>query len=342
MKNFPFVSIIIPTWRENKVLKQCVDSLLRLDYPVNSVEIILLSKEKLQLAPSARIRQVLIGDKVNYVHARNIGVERTRGELIAFVDDDALTPVDWLKKAVRYFDNSETALIGGPAVPFPQDTLIYRVGGYLLASPFTVGALSARYSFSTQAFETQGQHLIMANNIFRRSAFEDIGGLHIDQAPCEDGYFYFRLNQKGYRMMYAPETYVWHRAKPVVWPIVSKVAYYGLGRGGLIARDPRSIRVMYLIPTLFFLALITITPLAFFIHQFKYLLFGLLAAYAVVNFLNMLYILGKFERGFRVALFVFFTTPILHISYGFGLLYGIYKYLRGGFSSGGVPMWSKH
>ena len=43
----PSVSIIIPTWRDPKVLDRCLKSLERMDYPPDKVEIILVAKEEL-------------------------------------------------------------------------------------------------------------------------------------------------------------------------------------------------------------------------------------------------------------------------------------------------------
>lgn len=338
----PFVSIIIPTWRHNKVLKQCVDSLLNLDYPADSVEIILLSKERLQLIPHARVQQIRVGQGVNYVHARNIGVTRSRGELIAFLDDDVIAPPDWLKKAVSYFSTSNIALLGGPAVPFREEPFCYRVGGYLFSSPFAVGAVSLRYKAYNKSFETKGEHLIMANNFVTKHAFNAVRGLYVDQAPCEDGYFYFRLREKGYRLMYAPDIFVWHRAKPIIIPVISKVFYYALGRGGVMARDARSIRLMYLVPTVFLLIFFVLALLSFVSLKFFYAFLTLTALYLVLNSINAFYIYFAFERSVLVALASFISTPLMHGSYGLGIVYGVYTYFRGGFRRGGVSMWNKY
>ena len=47
--------------------------------------------------------------------ARNKCARRARGEVLAFMDDDCVAPVDWLQKAYKYFsENSNLQVLTGP------------------------------------------------------------------------------------------------------------------------------------------------------------------------------------------------------------------------------------
>ena len=326
---YPFVSVIIPTWRARKVLEQCVESLLAVDYPKDKLEILLVSQEKLESGRDPRIQQIRTGIRVGYTEARNKGAEKSSGEILAFIDDDCVVPRTWLLKAVPFFANSGIALLGGPAVPFQGESFRYRAGGYLLSAPFVTGPVSSRYKTLSNAFETQGEHLILANTFVRRNAFQDVDGFVIDQAPCEDGYLYFRLREKGHKLLYAPEVFVWHRAKPIVFPLVSKIFYYALGRGGLTARNPRASNPAYFIPSLFFAVFVALFIFSFFSRVFFYLLAFLMLAYCVANGINALYAFFKFEKNPFVPLAFFLATPLLHLSYGVGVVWGLGGVLAG-------------
>lgn len=45
--------------------------------------------------------------------ARNEGIRRSRGDLVAFTDDDCIPPPDWLKRLIRAIDRHDAAGAGG-------------------------------------------------------------------------------------------------------------------------------------------------------------------------------------------------------------------------------------
>lgn len=50
----------------------------------------------------------------NLSMSRNIGVKNAAGDIVAFIDDDAI-PMDpnWIKNAIRYFENEKVGIVGG-------------------------------------------------------------------------------------------------------------------------------------------------------------------------------------------------------------------------------------
>jgi len=123
INQYPFISIIIPTWREGSVLRTCLDSLAKIDYPPEKMEVFLLSQEKLKVSEYSSARCILLEKGVGYAEARNIGVKEAKGDFVAFLDDDCIIPQDWLVKAFSLFERyPEFSLVGGPALPFQQVT----------------------------------------------------------------------------------------------------------------------------------------------------------------------------------------------------------------------------
>ncbi len=93
-------SVVIPTFNRKDILRQCLKSLQAQDFTDFEVLVVdggndgteeMLARE----FPGFRyLREERSGPSV----ARNLGIERATGEIIAFTDDDCLPPPDWLSK----------------------------------------------------------------------------------------------------------------------------------------------------------------------------------------------------------------------------------------------------
>src|SRR5688572_19240072 len=84
-------------------------------------ELILVSAEPLTLPYDERVRNVVEQNR-NPATRRNRAASEARGEILAFMDDDALAQRDWLAAACRYLDaHPQVLALGGPD-PAPADS----------------------------------------------------------------------------------------------------------------------------------------------------------------------------------------------------------------------------
>ena len=335
-KEYPFVSVIIPTWRESRILKQCLNSLITQDYPKNKFEIILVSKENpnIENFETKGIKISLILGDFNCAQARNEATKIAQGEIFAFVDDDCVSPKEWILRAVKFFDKEEVGLIGGPALPFEKEPFRYRLGGYLSKSFFVGGFLSNRYKILPSVHESNNYDLILANNFVKKSVFEKVRGFNKDQVPSEDYDLYYRVKRAGYKLLYVPEIFVWHRSKPIFLPWAEKIFYYATGRGVLMARNPKIIKPIFFLPSFFVMIFIGLFVISLFFKIFFYLWLGFISLYILWNIINAFYIFFKFEKNPLVLLLSLPATFLIHCSYGLGILFGFYKFISGGYKKG--------
>ena len=132
-ENFPTVSVVVPTRARGQLLRNCVRSLLAQDYPKNRYAILVVEDGT---SDGEKIVAEMAGGSavpLSYVRiphsglaaARNFGAERTSGDVIAYIDDDALAVSCWLSRLVEALHTDGAGGAGGRVSPdYPDDTLI--------------------------------------------------------------------------------------------------------------------------------------------------------------------------------------------------------------------------
>jgi glycosyltransferase involved in cell wall biosynthesis len=103
----PYVSIIIPTYRDWNRLGMCLEALKKQSYPKENTEIIIINNDPEDLIPvdfkgNKNITIMNAARNGSYA-ARNTGLKIAKGEIIGFTDSDCIPNTDWISKAVVIF-----------------------------------------------------------------------------------------------------------------------------------------------------------------------------------------------------------------------------------------------
>ena len=162
-----------------------------------------------------RIRPAVCSS-ANLAASRNIGLRMARGDVAAFLDDDATPEPDWLERLLEPFGDPQVGGVGGyirdhtglgwqcrvvAADRFGRSAEVSEIERARLDAP---GPQAERYLSLTGT-----------NSAFRRRALLDIGGF-------DEAYAYFldetdvclRLTQAGWRLAVAPQAEVHHAYAP--------------------------------------------------------------------------------------------------------------------------------
>jgi hypothetical protein len=114
----PFVSIIIPVMDRADELARCLESISKLNYPGEKLEVIVVddgSRDNSKEVAASFGALVLDsgGTATGPAAARNCGSKAARGEILAFIDSDCIASPEWLFELVGLFEDSEVAAVGG-------------------------------------------------------------------------------------------------------------------------------------------------------------------------------------------------------------------------------------
>ena len=255
----PKVSIVIACPGGSWMLDECLSAIARQTY--RNFETIVLPDGDLTLPPEVR---VLPTGKVRPAEKRNLGIREAKGEIVAFIDDDAYPDPHWLEYAVKYFGEPSIGGVGGPGVTPPGDSFLARIGGRVYDNALVSG--NYRYRYKAGGVRMDVEDYPSCNLFVRKDVLERIHGYRTDFWPGEDTLLCKDIIDNWKRIIYDPWVVVYHHRRPLLGPHVRQLGRYAFHRGYFCKRYPsNSLRPSYFIPTLFVAYCISWLPLAVFL-----------------------------------------------------------------------------
>ena len=122
----PLVSVIISTYNREKYLNNYLKNILKQDY--HNFEVLIIdqssntSKKFIKYINSLKnIVRYYKASFTNLSLARNMGIKNAKGDIVVFIDDDALAEKKWLSEIVRTFKITGAHAVGGKIDPLWQN-----------------------------------------------------------------------------------------------------------------------------------------------------------------------------------------------------------------------------
>lgn len=252
-QKLPLISIIVVDYKKNNpYLVECLDAIQKQTY--KNFEIILVCDYKVDL-DYPRLRQKSYGHYVGPAEKRDEGAKMAKGEILAFIDDDAFPTVNWLEKLVPNFKSINIAGVGGPGITPPGVSWQEEASGWASASP--IGAAPYIYRFIPRRKKYIDDFPSM-NLAVRKSDFLKIGGFDSNFWPGEDTKLCLDLTHKlGKNILYDPEVIVFHHRRPIWKAHLKQNGNFGLHRGFFARILPEtSLKPIYFLPSLLLLGLV--------------------------------------------------------------------------------------
>lgn len=320
----PFISVILPVRNEERFITACVASIFAQDYPQEQMEVIFVdgcsedrTVELLHEMQKVHPQIVVLHNPNRTVpYAMNIGIEKSRGEVIVRLDAHAEYPPDYIRLSVETLLTRECDNAGGVFETRGRGFMGEAIAE-MLKTPLGVGNATYRLTQEDGYVDT------VPFGCFRRELFERIGGFDERMTRNQDNELNFRIRKNGGKIYLNHNIRVLYYCRDTMRGIM-KMGYMN-GKWNVITMTlvPGSMGVRHFVPLAFVLSTIVLLLLTLVTRS---LLFGgLLAlewgAYLLLDVFYA-YTIAK-EKGWRFLPVEIVLYPAFHFAYGFGSLCGI-------------------
>lgn len=231
----PMVSVIVPVRNGEKTVGELLDSLLKVDYPKEKLEIIVVdgnSTDRTRKIVSKYPFELILQEGNGLNAARNTGIKHSNGQIIAFTDADCVVPEDWIKKIVEDFRDLQVGCIGG-SVKGDGDGFFSRYADE--------SVMPAVRAFKKREVLDNVKLLFCypagCNMAFRREAFEKVGGF--DETivySFDEDELVEKVCKAGYKMVIDPDVLIKHKHRSTLKELLKQTFKYGRGSGFLLRR----------------------------------------------------------------------------------------------------------
>lgn len=175
----------------------------------------------------------------NLSMSRNLGIAISTGDIVAFLDDDAIPEPEWLDQIVQAYDRPSIGGAGGFVHDHTGHSFQYRFGttDRLGRADLSWSAAAPELNFP---YSNNFPHLLGANSSFRRSALLSVGGFDEEfEYYLDETDLAARIVDDGWHLVQIDGAYVHHKFMPSAlrnekrvlkswYAIVKNRIYYGL------------------------------------------------------------------------------------------------------------------
>lgn len=210
-ENFqPFVSVVVPAYNEEKVIRRTIESLLASDYPNFEIivvddgspdETLAIARENFADNPKVQIYTKINGGKAE---ALNFGCQQARGEIVVALDADTLFDKHAIGALAHRFADERIGAVAGNA----------KVGNRInVVTKWQALEYVTSQNLDRRAFASLNCITVVPGSVgaWRRDVLERIGGFSVDTL-AEDQDSTIQVRKLGYKIGYEESAIAWTEA----------------------------------------------------------------------------------------------------------------------------------
>jgi len=210
-KDWPQVTIQLPIYNERYVVERLIESVCKIDYPKNLLEVQVLddsTDDTVKIARTMVAKMKTAGIDIAYIHrtdrrgfkagALKKGLKTAKGSLLAVFDADFIPAPDFLKESVPYFQDPQIGMLQTRWGHINSDySLLTRAQSIGIDGHFGVEQASRAWGGLFMNFNGTG-------GIWRKKTIQEAGGWQADTLT-EDLDLSYRAQLKGWKLMFASQ-----------------------------------------------------------------------------------------------------------------------------------------
>jgi len=252
----------------------------------------------------------LLENKNKYVpFALNIGIKKSNGDLIIRLDAHAEYAEDYFEQIIKTFNDTGADIVGGPMNAVGKTNFQIAVA-HVTSTVFGVGDSKIHKG----KYKGESDHVYLG--AWRRKLFDEIGYFDERLKRNQDDEFHYRARSLGKRIYLNPEIKSYYYPRSSLSKLIKQYFQYGLYKPVVLRKIKSEIKLRHLIPSLFSIYILSL-PLAF---LSKFYLLPLFAYFFIDIYFSI-----RAKRNIRIVINSLLIYPVLHLSYGFGFLSGLFK-----------------
>ena len=313
------ISIITPTFNRADELDFLLRSISKQTYPLTNIECIISDDgshdntekivnkwKKKSLFDLTYIRQENKGPGA----ARNHGLEKSRGDIILFIDSDCEAHPKWIEVIMKTFKLKNFDAFGGPDGAKDDFTVLQKAIDFSMTSFFTTGGMRGHSKNMIAKFYPRTHNMGIT-----RGVYQNIGGFG-NLRHGQDIEYSNRIYKSGAKVLFIKDALVYHRRRTSLKQFMKQVFNWGVARVNLGKIDSSMLEPVHFLPSL--ACLFSIITILFTLNN------GWSSFEIFLLFLSPLFILsllGSYsKRDPRIFPFLLFVIPIQIVGYGIGFL----------------------
>ena len=307
MKKYPKVSIIIPLYVIMDRFFEDLKKYKKLNYP--DYEIIIVCDKKVSIE-GINTKLILTGEKkTGPAEKRDLALKHAKGEICAFIDDDAYPDPDWLINAITHLKDDSIAAVGGPGLTPPEDNFWEQITGLTYQSRFCGGSTQHRFTKAKRNFVNDYPAY---NLLVRKDVLKKVGGYGSYFYGGEDTFLCLKIIRKGWKILYDPEVVVYHHRRGLFSGYLQQIANIGTHRGFFTKKYPETSRYFtYFAPSILTVGFVLGLISSFLSNHIAILFFTLVGFFYLLAFFSVLP-----KSNILMASLSAVETILTHLTYG--------------------------
>jgi glycosyltransferase involved in cell wall biosynthesis len=252
MNRFKYYSIIVPSFNRQDEIQDLIESFTKIDIPFDRFELIIAddgstdgTKELVQNYLKNELSiHFYTQENQGPGAARNMGMQKAKGDFLIFIDSDCTIPTHWLSKIDQALAEENADAYGGPDSYKDDFPLLLKAINYSMTSFITTGGIRGHNKKKLGKFFPRSFNMGLSREVYNK-----IGGFG-SLRHGQDIEYSNRIILSGAKVISIPDAFVYHKRRTSIKKFFKQVFNWGVARINLYKIDSAMLEPVHILPAI--------------------------------------------------------------------------------------------